>query len=733
MTPLMDLPNLFSTKKQSPRLYLTIVLSDSTVQTSLWELSQSTARQLHHSAVKSYSDIDDVVVKTDQALQELGKESERVDEVIMGLEPAWVTQANEPVDGKKPILQKITEELHLKALGFVVVSEALATWLVRQEPRLSTLMVYVTKISVSTLLIQHGAIGTAVSVGRSGDAVADLTESIARLAADQQVGQLPARIIIAGMEMTADELAAIQQQIMQHEWIGINAFVHPPTVDLIKDTELLDAIIFESGQSVSKEPVTLSGSSTVLSPTGAPHQPTISAKSFGIPIPVVEPTAAPTKIQDEELAVMTPTQVLQPIIHSKNSDDDYKPTSSTQKPFRTNSWPNRILSWFGHHKTFAIAGFAAGLLTLFIITFIWLSTTTQALVVIDVAAKPVAKDVTITLDIDQNEPDPVNLLLPAVAVTEEVVGKKTNETTGVKLVGDKAGGTVTLFNKTDSTKTLDAGTQLSSGKFIFTLNETVQIASASVERSTSSENREYGKADVRIIATAIGADYNLPEKTEFTVASFSTDTYSAIATGNFTGGTSREVRVVSQKDQDELLTSLKKELIDQGNESLQNKTTEGLYLVPTNQIEVVASEYDAEVGDEVSVLTLDLTVHVSALTYDGEDLRPIADQILADDIPEGFVLAAADPQILSAPAQTASASSKVTLSANIASQAVPNINLDELKGRISGQSLTESEQHIKSLPHIEGVTISLNPSLAEKLRPRLPKDPAKIELQLKKD
>lgn len=85
--------------------YLALILTDDTIQSVLWEVTAGKSHVLQHSAHYHYADAESAVVKADESLQDLGKESENVNEVIFALQPSWVT-SDGLTETKKPLLQK---------------------------------------------------------------------------------------------------------------------------------------------------------------------------------------------------------------------------------------------------------------------------------------------------------------------------------------------------------------------------------------------------------------------------------------------------------------------------------------------------------------------------------------------------------------------------------------------------------------------------------------------------
>lgn len=704
----MALPNPFSSESTEAPRYLTIALSDTKIQALFWHVANKLPELVHHSSTKHYTSVEQVVVEADKVLQELGKESEHVNDVIFALEPSWVNAKDVEV-AYKPILKRLTEELSLNPVGYVVFSESLVKELLADQPHSSLLFVYFTQHEVFIQLLYRGSVAATQQVGRSDNSAADVIEALARITQENSTVALPSHMMLASQELEQTQLQEQQQALLAQDWTQ-QGFTHPPTIDVVPKERLLSAVVKQAGAAIVDNPHAV--------------QPT-KASSFGVPIPV-----APPIVRDEnDYAVATPTANLSghPVAE--------RPTFSTADEDEGDDIPAKagrfdgIITWLRHHRKFVLMGFGGGLLALFLLGFIGLSMGTKAHVIVNLKTNPLSKEVDITIDPDSSSSDPENLILAAQTVEKEVSGSKTSQTTGVKLVGEKATGTVTIFNKTEAVKTFEAGTLISAGALTFALDETVQVASASVKKNTTSESKDYGKSDVKVTATKIGSDYNLGEETQLVVESFDTDTYSAAVTTSLAGGTSREVRVVSDGDRQKLLKELRQELIEKAGKELAESADDGISIVPTQTATVESSKFDAEIGDEIGALTLDLTITATALSYADADLQPLAQHVLQADIPSGYKLSEDKPQLLTSPDKTATGSGAAVLKANVSSIAVPDLPLDELMASIAGKSLLEAEQSLKAREVVEGVTIQLSPRIAHQLRPRVPKDPAKIQLE----
>ena len=722
----MGLPPVFKTKQPAISFYITLLLSDSNIQTALWQIDDQGIGILSKSSVHEYGDDEQAVTQSDKALQDLGKKSEEVNDVVFGLPHTWVDERGVTAV-TKPLLKAITEGLSLKAIGFVVTSEAVAKHLIAGNPRLSILLVEFGQHELYLSLIGQGKLISTKYVGRSGDTMADMTEALARLNAHQEEEiKLPEKMIVSSLDLDNSELKDQQQLLLNHDWVNSHPFTHPPTVELLDQDVILEAVVEQGGSPIAGKPVVKPKVEKTTPKAAKEPEVVAKAKKEDLAIEVnPQKTQAtsygvPIKLDDLEKRI-------QPEIKPQDEVDLPHSIESKNKSF--SKIKMKFHSWFNEHKLFAIGGFFAGILALVVITGIWLSTGIKAVVELSLAVESVSKETTITLNPNQNSTNVDELVLAAHTIEKNASGKKTKETTGVKVVGDKATGKITLYNKTDGEKIFDKGTKLAKGGLVFTLNEEVKIASASVKKVSGGEEKEYGKSDAEVTATDIGADHNLAKETELQVASFDPGTYSATTVESFAGGSSREVRVVSVGDRDQLIEDLRKKLLTEAQQEIEENLEEGEYVASASIYKVSEQTLDAEISDEIGAVTLDLSVTVRALTYKTEDLKPLAQKVLESDIPAGYTLANSEPQIMSAPDQEASSSGVVSLLVNITSEAKPDLDWDELKQEILGKRIDEVKQTLVAKDNINSVKINLIPGIAAQLYPRIPKDPAKIEIQ----
>lgn len=166
--------------------------------------------------------------------------------------------------------------------------------------------------------------------------------------------------------------------------------------------------------------------------------------------------------------------------------------------------------------------------------------------------------------------------------------------TGKDTVGEKATGTMELTRTSMSSLplTVPAGTQFTSGSYVFVSTKAVTLAPTTVGPGGLIQDTK----DVPVVAAEIGADYNLPARNY----SPSMNGFTA-AGGNMSGGSSREVTVVSQSDFDTAIEQLDEISDDEAKEELFAEFKNGEIILKDNvAIERSAPTSQPAIGAEAS-------------------------------------------------------------------------------------------------------------------------------------
>ena len=372
----------------------------------------------------------------------------------------------------------------------------------------------------------------------------------------------------------------------------------------------------------------------------------------------------------------------------------------------------------------------AGVLLLMVTYFAASWYVPKAIVRVNVTPKPLEESLTLTLATDAPSVDATNHIIPGVLVEHSVSGEESMATTGDKTIGDPARGEITIYNRTSLAKSFPKGTPLlasggASGSLKFTLDADVVIASKSA-------GVDYvdvpGKATVKIVASSIGVEGNLKEGTEFTIASFSKDTYVAKNDSALSGGSSKEVRVVAEKDAETLIESLKNTLLKQAKVELELTAGDGsgIYIVGTSA-KVSDTTLSSEVGEEANELIATVELTVQGVKYNVDDVETLVSQAIDQAVPPGYIRTLVRPTVEIGD-EVQGEDGSIETEAKVVVQLVPSIDSTELQTRLRGEKAEEIESLLESIPGLASVEVAITPNWLPPRWKRMPRNPQNITI-----
>lgn len=350
----------------------------------------------------------------------------------------------------------------------------------------------------------------------------------------------------------------------------------------------------------------------------------------------------------------------------------------------------------------------------------------KATVTLHMEPKKIDDSTTITLRTD-SENDLSQKILAAKEVETSVDGTVSTAATGKKDVGEKAKGTITFYNNSDSKKTISSGTTVSSSNDLdFVTTGDVSVASASGDATSSKP----GTASVGVTAKNIGNEYNLPSGTKFSIDGVSSSSLAGKNDSAFSGGSKKSVTVVAKKDTDSLTEDLTKQLEGKAKEALKDKAGNGQQILPIFTATTLSKKsFDNDVGDEASKVTLKGTITFTTLSYNTEDLGKVAQAAIQGKYDKDLALS--NKGIVTEledikPSKNGDATASLVMDAGL----LPKIDEESVVKSITGKSFTDATTYLQTLPQVSGAEIQLSPSipLLPKLLPRFTKN-IKVVLQ----
>ena len=776
----LPIPSFF-TKKDASNYYLSLLLRDEkTVAVVLKEIEGKlivigTSETPFTTRLEDIplEDLLEILDKTISRAEEALPINVETEKTIFGVKDSWV-EAKKIKKEQLVKLKKVCDALSLEPIGFMVTTEAISHLISKEEGApLSAILAEVGKTQASlTLFRANKALET-----HSAPIDGSLTKTVDRLLHHFTTEVLPSRIVIfnGGHEET------LAQEFLAHHWSKSIPFLHVPQISVLPDgfdgksmifgsaeqmgfsaTEALGDIkakIIESedeNQSENKESeegleekkltkkdkaedVKEDGVESDVKSDPIMHDMP-AGENFGFitngdiatmpPPPVVhKPTehgtteksnfshvSASDMLKNDRQHTNTADQEM----HSKNNSD----VDSVQKKgiisslrafFATIHIPNPF-GGGGVNKLFII-------IPLILILLIGLTAyylfTVKAQVTLTMQAKKIEDSTEITLRTDSGN-DLAQQILSAKEVETAVEGTVSTVATGTKETGEKAKGTVTLYNSSDAKKTIPSGTILSSSNNLdYVVDKDTVIASASGDIFSGTKP---GTVQTSLTAKNIGSEYNLPSGAKFNLSGST-----SIAAKNdaaFSGGTKKELLVVSQKDIDKLVAELPKQLEDKARESLKGRASSDQAILPIFTNVVLSKKtLDNDLGDEAKKVTLKATVTFTSLSYSASDLKELSEAALKGKYEQN--LAISDKGITNEiknlkTNKNNSVSATLIMSAGL----LPKLDKESIVENLTGKSFDDANDYLEQIPQVESGEIILSPGLplVPKLLPRFSKN-----------
>ena len=651
---------------------------------------------------------------------------------IFGIKGNWVEEGKIKKEylGK---LKKISDSLDLKPMGFLVVTEAISHLLQKEEGA-----------PVSAILCEVGKNALTVSLLKAGKILEEKTSEVhenkpftvdALLKHFEAPEVLPSRIIIFGSNED------LTQEFLGFTWSKSLPFLHPPQItslplDFDAQAVLFGAVsqmglsvvmdtldkTFKEGDSLAKALEEEKLKEPVEKVSEAMSSDYFGFKE-GADISKEMPKAVPEVPAESPLTAVEDTAEIPEGIKEEKTGRAELPEKAGFLLLGARQTLGKV---FAYTKTMkrkpALIGIGAVILLVFLL-FIYLFATSATLT-LGVSAKESAKSEKITFT--KGSTDVSNNEISGKFVTDTQDGKATIDTTGKKETGDKAKGTVTIFNSADSPRTFTEGTAItSSNNLEFTLDKSVTVASG----SSDPINPKSGQANVTVTASKFGTSYNLPSGTKFTIGELST-----VAAKNddaFSGGTTKNVSVVAKADIDKLTKQLTSDLEKKAREELSKQVTSDSVLLPVFSSEDFSKKsFSKDADDEAQQVSLTAEIEFTGIIYSKKDLISFAKDSFQKELGPNLII---DEKNLSLDVKDFEKTDDgVSGTMEITAILLPKIDEKSLASEIAGKSLSDAQRRLEGLPKVETVEIRISPSIPF-LPKRLPISSGKIKFIIEKN
>lgn len=362
---------------------------------------------------------------------------------------------------------------------------------------------------------------------------------------------------------------------------------------------------------------------------------------------------------------------------------------------------------------------AALILVLLILAAVYLLLP-RTTVVLGVKTSPLEEQVEVNVDSGFKDENLELSILPGTySQLEDKIEKKVSSS-GKKNVGEKASGEITVSNKTGNAVKISQSSRFqSTGGLIFLSNAEISVPAATASVDSEGNVRvNPGQATAKVTAENSGEKYNLdPQKfTILDIDQSKRDNIFGQSQNKFSGGTTREITVVSKDDLENAKKELSDTLFQKLKEEIQKKVGKKRLLDDASSFELLEFSADSKENSEKSEFTAQAKGKLKTLSFLEEDFRKLIVSLLQKKLPaDRMLLLQNEDEIIITVSQKEEDLSKMKLSAKIKTRSGPKLSEDSLKTEISGKKIALAQQTLENKPEIETAKITIAPSFFGKV------------------
>jgi len=748
----VKLPFLDFFKRQSPRDYfLALLFRDEEIRAVVFEQIAGRIQVIGEGlanlpeSVETISD-EALLNSADQAISVAEKNLPNgvvTHKTVFGVKETWVTDSHITKDYLTR-LKGISQQLELTPIGFLVFPEAIAHLLQKEEGApVSAILIDAGQKKIALTLIRAGRIVETKEITKEEELTTTVESGLKEF---ENIEIFPSRLILFDK---GDK--TLEKKFLLHHWSKSLPFLHVPQVTTLAHDFDTRAILFGTATQMG-----LSAIDLVKQPL--PEAKTIEEVNeiekgeFKIEKEIKQSDEGKHENKNEERSIkfneIESEKVDESFGFVKNADISEEKgiiKSNFSKKEASNYSENLLeeekeeeiptgtafgfstlgpIFFEGAKRVFAnvlkyrqmvnlpgnkIALLLGPLIVVFLILgFIFYFFALHAKVNLILSANKISQDASVTF-VQGGSTDISKSIVggSSVEVTED--GNTTGTATGTKDIGDKAKGSITIFNSDSDSHTLDSGiiitcTSNCSGNLQFTLDSSVTIASGSSDPT----NLSAGTATVNVTAVNIGTEYNVPSGAKFSIPNSSV--LAAKNSNAFSGGTKKSVTVVAQKDIDSTLTQLTNNLKDKAKSDILGKVGQDQEVLPEFiSTTITKKSSDKNIGDEANSFNQTATISFAGFAYKKSDIENLAKSAFAGKLPagenfttEGFTFSIAD---------MTNKNNATTAHLNLKASLAPNVNTKDLAKEIAGKSFSDARSILSKIPQFSDATFMLSPNL----------------------
>ncbi len=700
----------FLSGSQEAEYFFALNISNRDLKASIWGVTGKYLKIINTVKVPVKGD-DDLIEAGNRALDLcLGNFPVEPTKILFGVPDSWLQDDNLK-ETHANFLKHLTEELDVEPIAYVSTSHAVSHFLQKQTGVPTTAILVEIADPLNVTLVKGGKILGSRTVKRGNDLPIDIETALHSFT---EVEVLPSKIVLYG----SGDLNKLKEEITSFNWMSSLPFLHLPKIDILDENAPIEAISLAGASEIDPD--------VIFNPHRTVEMPRAGTPAHRMPVSEPEVRNRRGEFASRELSRVAPGEEGE-ILGSQPAPMRYQQRAGAlaggiegtfhqrenQIAGLLGGWLNKPLAFLRARginikipggKYGQVGILAIIVLVVLLLGFMFLP---HATIKIYVDPRVLERDEQVTADPNATTVDQAQKIIPGKIVETDIEGNQTGNATGTKQVGDPAKGEITIYNKSASARSFSQGTVfVGPNNLKFTLDSNVNnIASPSADTGT------WGTATANVTASQIGPDSNLPAGTQLQVQGQAVSDFGAKVNSGLSGGTSKNVTVVTSDDQKKLLASLASSLRSQAQTKLQGKLSgDEKILSEALDENIVSTNYSKKAGDQASSFSLDLVIHYKGTAYSDNDLKSMVSQLVQTNVPPGFKLDLADTTT-TADVSKLEPDGKLIFLARFQANLIPVLDETSIKNQIKGKTTAQAQDIIKGIDNVIGSNISIHPSL----------------------
>lgn len=727
----LPLPFVFGKNKASEEYFFALNIGSEFVEGAIWGIEGGKLKIIKTATAPIKSDLIAASnIALDVALADFEPEPNKV---LFGVPDFWLqdeTLKKEHTETLKDLVNK----LDIKPLAYVSTSHSITHLLQKTQGVPTTAVIVETSDPVNVTVVKGGKIISTKSVKRAGTLPEDIEKA---LLAFSEVEVLPSKILIFGKEGGSEE--TLKDELNSYPWMQNLPFLHLPKIDILKEKIAIAAVCFAGASEIDPEAVfsehalekfeeektadkvasTLALSSDeekVISKKEEPEDSSLDKAGF-----VSGDIEKKEKISGDNFDLeedLPPEIAERQLIHR----EDHPAESQHPEKSLISSIQHKIFApfksiapfiklphgKFGFLKKGMIIPIVIVIVLILFYVFI-----PKAKVTVFIDPRILEKEAEVMVDPSVSEIDEAQSKIPGKSVSVTLSGTEKGVATGKKQIGESAKGTVNVYNLTSNKVNLSQGSILTGPNSLkFELDSSVSIASqSSTIGADFTTVTTPGKVNVEVSASNIGPESNLAAGTSLSVGGYSDSQVIAKVDSSLSGGTSKDVTIVTADDQKKLLAFASSNLRKKAKEKLTEQITDDLKILEEGLAETnVSASYSKKVNDQASDFSLNLSMTYKGTAYSDADLKTMVSKLVQTNVPEGYMLNLQDAETQADVAKV-EPDGKVVFLAKFRAKLIPKLDNEKIKNDLAGKTPEQAASILKQIENVISSKIKITPSM----------------------